>query len=311
MPGRTSSKSEVGQKRVSQSSGIPWGFPVLMMFVCTTLAQGDEPSAANIRLINCRIKPAGQVTLSANQSGSIVTVPQEGDQVTTGQRIIQLDDELARAALAVAEKQAENDAEIRHAMISSDVARLEFEQATEINNSSKGAIPTSEVRTRKLEYDRSLLLIEQSRHQQAVAVLKRHEAAAQLKAFSVNAPFDGTIVKVLKKPGESVRQGEPVLELVNTRRVRVEGFIDVAYRERIAAGTRVQVTSELASESSSPSNSSGTIVFVDSAVQPVTRQLRIWADVDNSSGTLISGMTATMSVVPGKNSTGDKQASVR
>ncbi|MEI8381378.1 MAG: HlyD family efflux transporter periplasmic adaptor subunit [Planctomycetota bacterium] len=285
--------------------------PGLLMIVCASIAQSDEPSAANIRLINCRIKPAGQVTLSANQSGSIATVPQEGDQVTTGQRVIQLDDELAKAALAVAEKQAENDAEIRHAVISSDVARLEYEQATELNNTSKRVIPTSEVRTRKLEYDRSLLLIEQSRHQQEVAVLKRHEAAAQLKAFSVNAPFDGKVVKVLKKQGESVRQGEPVLELVNARRVRVEGFIDVSYRERVAAGTRVQVESDLSSETSSQSISSGTIVFVDSVVQPVTRQLRVWADVDNSAGTLISGMTATMTVVTAKHPTGEKQASTR
>lgn len=271
---------------------------VLSVVASPTEIWADDPMPLAIRLPNCRIKPAGQVTLSANQSGSLLSVPQEGDLVEAGTTVIRLDDELALAALAVAEKQATNDVDVRYAIISSDVARLEHEQAKEVNESLKGGIPLTEVRRRKLEYDRSLLQIEQSRHQKAVAVLKRQEAAAQLKTFSVIAPFEGVVSRLIKKQGEAVRQGEPVLELVNTRRVRVEGFVDVMYRRSIVAGATVQVEAEMLPDETTPSISLGKIMFVDTGVQPVTRQVRIWADVDNSEGTLVSGLTATMIIVP-------------
>lgn len=262
-----------------------------------SFAQDGKLKDAAIRLPNCRIKPEGQVTLSANQSGILTSVPKEGDQVEAGQQVIQLDSELARTAVAVAERQAEIDVDIRFAEISSDVARLEYEQAKDVNMSSPGSIPLTEVRRRKLEYDRSLLQIEQSKHQQAVALLKLNEANAQLKTFSVAAPFAGTVTKVVKKAGESVRPGEPVLELVNTRRVRVEGYIDAALRRRISAGTPVQVEGEKLDDEV-PRPASGKIVFVDTVVQPVTRQIRIFAEVDNSDESLVAGLTATMTVLP-------------
>lgn len=258
-----------------------------------------DPAGSAVRIENCRIKPAVQITLSANQSGAITSVPQEGDHVESGQQILRLDDELARAAFAVAEKQAANDVDIRFAGMSSEVARLEHEQAMEVNLSLKGSIPITEVRRRKLEFDRSVLQIEKSKHEQAIAVLKQHEAAALLKTYSVAAPFEGTVAKVLKRQGEAVRQGEPVLELVDTRRVRVEGYIDVAHRLRITPGTPVLVERELIGDEPTPEPATGKIVFVDTVVQPVTRQIRVWADVDNSHGSLVSGLTATMTVVPG------------
>lgn len=262
-----------------------------------SFAQDVTAKNVVIQLPNCRIKPEGQVTLSANQSGILAAVPKEGDQVESGQQVIQLDSELARTAVAVAERQAEIDVDIRFAEISSDVARLEYEQAKDVNMSSPGSIPLTEVRRRKLEYDRSLLQIEQSKHQQAVALLKLNEANAQLKTFSVAAPFAGTVTKVVKKAGESVRPGEPILELVSTRRVRVEGYIDASLRRKISPGTPVQVEGEkLDDEVLQPAE--GKIVFVDTVVQPVTRQIRICAEVDNSNESLVAGLTATMTVLP-------------
>lgn len=268
----------------------------LLTLATMPLAQ-DGKSADVIKLLNCRIKPENQVTLSANQSGILATVPKEGDQVESGQLVVQLDSELARTAVAVAERQAEIDVDIRFAEISSDVARLEYEQAKEVNASIAGSIPLTEVRRRKLEYDRSLLQIEQSKHQQAVALLKLNEANAQLKTFSVIAPFAGAVTKVVKKTGEAVRPGEPVLELVNTRRVRIEGYIDASLRRRVAPGTPVQVEGEKLDDEALPP-SLGKIVFVDTVVQPVTRQIRVCAEVDNTNESLVAGLTATMIVLP-------------
>ena len=269
---------------------------LLMVGASSPLVEGDEGAAAVIRLKGCRIKPADQVTLSVNQSGVLGSVPREGDRVDAGQRVILLENELAVAALAVAEKEASNNVDLRDAETASDVARLEHELAVQINELSKGTVTLTEVRRAKLEFDRSLLRIEQAKHKQAIAILKRDEAAAQLKTFYVIAPVAGTVNKVVKHKGEAVRQGEPVLELVNTRRVRVEGFLDAALRRRVAPGAAVRVEPEARDDGSVAVPVTGKIVFIDSVVQPVTQQVRIWADVENADELLLPGLTAVMSI---------------
>ncbi len=275
--------------------------PLMICVACLLVVPfvgADDPAPGTIRLSGCRIKPAEQRTLSVNQSGVLDAVPREGDWVDVGKRVISLEDELARASLAVAERESKNDVDIRYAESGSAVARLEHEQALKVNESVKGSVTITDVRRRKLELDQSLLQIEQAKYKQTVAVLKRDEAAAQLKAFHVIAPISGTVNKILKHKGEAVRQGEPILEVVNTRRVRVEGYLDVANRRRVTAGTPVEVTPEARPGETTGSPLRGKIVFVDSVVQPVTQQVRIWADVENNDEILLPGLTAVMTISP-------------
>lgn len=255
-----------------------------------------EPPTPPIRLAACRIKPANQVTLSVNQSGILGNVPEEGDEVREGQKIVMLEDDLPQTALAIAEREADNDVDMRYSVIASDVARLEYEQGLKVNETVKGSLTNSDTMRRKLEYDRSVLQIEQAEYKRTIAILKRDEVAAQLKTFHAVAPFSGTVIKVLKHKGEAVRPGDPVVELVNTRRIRVEGHLDVAHRHRVMPGTRVAVAPEGRPGEALAAARPGTIVFVDKVVQPVTRQVRIWADVDNADDLLLPGLTAVMMI---------------
>lgn len=266
--------------------------------MATASARGDDASTSPIHVANCRIKPANQVTLSVNQSGILESVPEEGDRVDAGRRIILLESRLARAALATAEKEAANDAEIRHAMSTSDVATLEYEQSMKVNEAVKSGTTLINIRRRKMDLEQSLLMIEQARFKQAVAVLKVEESAAQLEAFHVVAPFAGTVTRVSKHKGEVVRQGDPILELVNTRRVRVEGYLDVVHRRLVTAGNPVQAVPESIVTGQVQKTCPGRVVFVDTAVQPVTRQVRFWADVENVDDVLLPGLTAVMTISP-------------
>lgn len=265
---------------------------------CNHFANGDDDTAPSIRLAGCRVKPVQQVTLAVNESGVLDMIVQEGDQVMAGQCIVRLQDDLARAALAVAEKEASNDVDIRYSEVASDVAKLEHEQSIKVNETVKGSITLIELRRRQLELDQSILRIELARFNQSVASLKRDQAVAQLKAFRVVAPFTGTVHKVSKHEGEAVRQGDPVLELVNTRRVRVEGYLDAAQRRLVKPGTPVQVAPEARRDEAVPGQAVGKIVFVDTVVQAVTQQVRVWADVDNADELLLPGQTAVMKIVP-------------
>lgn len=272
--------------------------PLVVIAALTLINVGlaADDSGTMIRITGCRIRPAEQVTLAVNQSGIIGTVPQEGDEVAAGDCIVRLEDEVARTTLAIAEKEAANETDIRYSEKANEVARLEYDQAIKVNESVKGSLTVIELRRRKLEMDRSLLQIEQAQYKQAVATLKRDEASALLKAFHVSAPFSGTVNKVLKHKGEAVRAGEPVLELVSTRRVRLEGFLDVADRRCVRSGMEVAVEPEDPSQNADKIKLKGRITFVDTLAQAVTRQVRVWADVENPEEVLLPGLTATIKI---------------
>lgn len=267
---------------------------------CCEAAGDDSPTP--IRLVGCRVKPADQVTIAINETGILDMIAREGDQVQAGQEIARLHDDLPRAALAVAEREATNTVEIKYSQVASDVALLEHEQAQRVNSTVQGALTVIDIRRRKLELDQSISRIEQARYNQEVAVLKRNQAAIHLKAFRVTAPFSGTINKVLKHRGEATRQGDPVLELINTRQVRVEGYLDLAQRRLVTPGTMVRVEAESPTKQDpSAPQAHGKIVFVDSVVQPVTRQVRVWADIENTDEILLPGQTAIVTIVMKRN----------
>ena len=107
------------------------------------------------------------------------------------------------------------------------------------------------------------------------------------------------LTKVFKKKGESVRQGDPILEIVNTSRVRVEGYIDASDVKRIQRGTPVQV--RLAAHRNrevSQDSFLGQMMYVDVKVEPVSNKVRVWAEVENRSNLLRDGSTAIMTVAP-------------
>jgi multidrug efflux pump subunit AcrA (membrane-fusion protein) len=263
---------------------------------------GDEKSVEGIRLAGCRVKPADQVTLAVNESGILDLIAREGDRVDVGQEIARLQDDLPRAALAIAEKESGNDVEIRFSEISSDVALLEHEQALKVNASVKGSVTVIDIRRRKLELDQSRLRIELAKYNQEVAALKRDQAAVQLKSFRIVAPFNGTVNKVLKHKGESARQGDPVLELINTRQIRVEGYIDVTQRRNVSTGAKVRVEPETQPDGTAEVAAlHGKIIFVDSVVQPVTRQVRVCAEVENPDEAMLPGQTAIMKILTERN----------
>ncbi|HID21198.1 MAG TPA: HlyD family efflux transporter periplasmic adaptor subunit, partial [Planctomycetaceae bacterium] len=178
------------------------------------------------------------------------------------------------------------------------VAEVHFLRAVEANQQVPGAVPDLEVRQLKLEYDKAMLSIELANHDFAVAGLEAKRAEAQLKMYRIEAPFDGIVTQIYKRKGEAVRQGDPILELANTDRVRVEGRVSINDVWRVKPGMAVQVRLDIP-DVDLPEEKQvfpGRVVFVDVAVQPVTREVRVWAEVENHDNILKDGLTAVMTI---------------
>jgi membrane fusion protein (multidrug efflux system) len=279
----------------------------LFVFVvgCGLAASAAEPSTANgnsgeITLEQCRIRLIDQVTLASDRMGILAFVePDEGDRVEAGQVIAGLRDEIARATVARAQKESENDVEVRYAHKAAEVAQVEYEKAIEANQRVRGAVPDIEVRRLKLAAERSLLQIEQAEHQMQINKLTRDEAQAQLDTHHVTAPFSGVVTRRFRSKGEAVRQGDPILEVVSTDRVRVEGDVAIAAAWRISPGMPVRVRLDVpgAPRSAEDPVFEGKVAFVDVTVEPVTRRVRVWAEVENPGNVLRAGLGARMVIL--------------
>lgn len=293
--------------RARRAAGFVFG-SLLALSAGATLPQGQPspgpgtpPAAAGqVTLAQCRVKLINDVQLASARGGILARVAAEGSRIAAGQPVAELREELARIGLQIAEQEASSDVEIRFAEKSSEFARLKYLRALDANQRAAGTVSELELQELRLEAERALLQLEQARQKHLVAQLRCDETRELLGTCRVLAPFEATVVQVYKHPGEVVREGEPIAEVVNTERVRIEGQIPLAESVRIQAGARVEVV--VADPEAAPAlraqRFAGEIGFVDVKVEPVSRTIRVWAWAENRGGLLRDGMTVTMTITP-------------
>jgi len=278
-------------------------------------AATSHPSATPSNVIRAergRVILADEAVLASDRPGILEFVePEEGAEVKKGQQVAGLKDEVAAAALRVAEETAKNDIEIRYAQAAAAVAEQEYRKSLQANKRTKDAIPEVEVERLRLSAERARLQIEKAEMDQEVARLQAEEKAAELATYQVTCPLDGVVTRVLKHDGEAVQQGDPILQIVRTDTVRVEGFVHVADALRMKVGSAVRV--RLGGEAQSgqarldvsrlPANVRGRVFegkvgFIDVTANLTTHQVRVWAEVPNEGNLLLAGLPAEMEIVP-------------
>ncbi len=270
-----------------------------------TSAVGGEPVVGRqtkpITLIGCRIKLIEEVTLASARPGILAFVePDEGDTVRAQQQVAGLHDEVATAALAIAAQQAKNDVGVRYAKKAAEVAKAVHQKSIEANRLARRSIPAIEVERLRLAAEKSVLEIEQAEHQLDVNRLARAEKQAELKAYRILAPFDGIVTRVYKSTGEAVRQGDPILQVVNPSRVRIEGYVKINDFWNVKPGDPVKVQLDIDNVELEVEKQTfkGRIVFVDVKVK--LSKVRVWAEVENRDNVLRAGLRARMTIFPNR-----------
>ncbi|MBS0262896.1 MAG: efflux RND transporter periplasmic adaptor subunit [Planctomycetes bacterium] len=254
---------------------------------------------AEILVTDCRVRFLNEVPLACSRSGILELTANEGDTVKAGTVVARLRDRLQQVTRTIAQREATNDIEIRFAAKASELAQAKYMRAMDANKSAAGTVSELELRELRLAAEKSLLQIEQAEHQHKIAGLKRDEAEETVSLYQVVAPFDGTVLEVYRHPGEVVREGEQILRLASVTRVRIEGYVPVDQAARLSRGQRVQA--RLQADDTSETTLSqvayaGRLTFVDIKVEPVSRRVKIVAEVANPDAQLRDGLTASLSV---------------
>jgi RND family efflux transporter MFP subunit len=209
-------------------------------------------------------------------------------------------DEVPQANLDVANLVADDRIEIEYATKLNAVDAVEYAKNLEANQKHENTVPDIEVQRSKLAVDRSRLQIGKAEHEMAVNKLKAKQAEAELRTYRILAPFDGVVTRIQKYRGEAVRQGDPVLEVVNTDVVQVEAFVNEREIWNVKVGSPVTVRLSVSDANLEIEKQvfQGRIGFVDVVANSATRETRVWAEVPNPNNTLRPGLRASMTILP-------------
>src|SRR4051812_33319736 len=265
-------------------------------------------SAIDVQSVVLRLMEEAEVP--AQEAGVITSVAiREGQRVKQGELLMQIDDQVAKlvaeatkAKYDIARAKATNDVRVRFAKKSTEVSQAELRRSTESIERFAKSVSQSQLDVEKLTVEKNQLEGEQATQEQQIAVLEMRQQESELNAARtqiarrrVVAPFDGVIVQIYARKGEWAEPGQKALRIVNVDRLKAEGFIRAEDATEHVVGRPIR----LAIESGGEQNTfAGKIVFLSPEVDPITGQVRIWAEIDNRDGRLRPGQPARMVVSP-------------
>lgn len=184
----------------------------------------------------------------------------EGDTVSAGQILIQVDSEAYAAQ--------HDQVEAQLALATSDLERLR----------QLGDLATGQQ-------------LEQAETQVAVLQGQRRGILSQLRQANVKAPFAGTIGELDLEPGEFAAPGTPLVRVVQLDPVMIDLTVSDRDRAALNVGDMVSV-----SASGTGALHQGVVRHIGPAADLRTRSFPVEVFVDNPDGTLLPGMIASVRV---------------
>ena len=235
-------------------------------------------------------------------------IVREGMVVNAGDALLRIrDDEVrmslqqAELSLELAELKASRDVEIRLAEKSSEVAEQELKRALLANSIAADTYPPNEIDRYRLVFERSKLEIERAKLDQVsaklglrLAVAEKEQAELQVAKHTIKSPIRATVVSIDRQVGEWADSVTKVLELIGVDQLRLEGFIDASEVAQVAVGMPAKVRVLVGKE---PTEAVGKVSFISPIANPVNGQVRIFLDVDNSTGELRPGVNVTAELI--------------
>jgi HlyD family secretion protein len=242
-----------------------------------TFARAVRETLVSTVSTNGKVEPIELATARAEGSGAVLRILiQEGQTVSQGQPLVEIDAAQARAELASAQaRMAQVRAELETlekggraaelAEIASGVerARLDLETAqkeydTLVRLQAKQAATAVEVAAAKEKVDRARLQIASLEKRRAALVAPPDKASAQaryeeaessarlaetkIQKSLVRAPIAGAVYQFDLKPGAFLNAGDEVAKIGRLERVRVAVYVDEPDLGRVAKGMPVTIT---------------------------------------------------------------------
>jgi multidrug resistance efflux pump len=212
----------------------------------------DKPKA--IKADEARIEIKDQVEVSVEIPGTITKlIPNDvGGVVEKGQLVVKLDDELVHAQLAEAEEKAKSEILIKFSEIKLQQAEVELKDKEARNKITPGLFSDTEIRRLKLDVEQGKAELQKSKHDKLLAELAAKTKEKELKQFTRHAELSGIVTDLHKKAvGAAVRQGDPIMTIVNLDSVLAVLTVSREFEDRVNVGDKVLIRRRRATGSES------------------------------------------------------------
>lgn len=259
-----------------------------------TLAQnppavGRAPgSSSEPLLISGIIEWIEKSDVSALTEGVIEQIElREGMEVARGGTIGNLHAEKARLTVAKAEAAVENKGAMMKAQAQRQLAMAELARLRRIQERNPNFVSQSELAKAEAEVNVGAAAEQEAAENRKLAEADRNLARQALKEHTIEAPFDGIILKLLKHPGETVRANEAVVRLGKVDRLRFYGFIPIEHLGRVRPGMVVDIkpTVEEAELPIEQKRFRGKVVAIGTEVQSIGKnEVEVYAEIINNQG---------------------------
>ena len=291
--------------------------------IAITVARTDARDVERTVQIVGTLMAQDEVTLANESPATIAKILVDlGDRVRAGQVLIKLDEREPRLEVerSTANLQAAREALSRaRQILESSQANVERAQAvlTDAKTNLKrfqdlladGAISASQRDSAQTQYDVAVasLRASEAQYESDRAAIKNAEANVEqavaglelarkrLQDTEIVAPFDGFVRKRLVNVGETYKDKTPLMSLVATQALKLQGEVPERFAPQLGVGRAVRVEVEAYPGRKFP----GTITRVSPAVDAESRTFTVEASVPNPGGILKPGFFAKASIVIG------------
>lgn len=234
-------------------------------------------------------EPYADIEVAASEMGTLASVGiSEGDSVKANQLIAQLDDEVLRASLKVADAGMKAVGELETAKTQFDLRSTELKKLTQLFDRQHAS-------QQELDRIAGEVRVAQSRIQtvtedQLVRRLEFARIQAQIRQREIRSPIDGVIVDVRKDRGEFVSPSDPVVaRIVQLDPLLVMFDVPTAHRQNLSKNQSVAMSLGAAG-----SRAVGQIEFVSPIADASSGTFRVKVRLPNANRRWLGGEKAVL-----------------
>ena len=285
----------------------------LIFFFCITVSWFAEEGAngqETVVIKDAILKIIESRDVPSKASGVILRSEiQEGSLVKAGQRLMDIDDQMAQLKLqrlikeqAIAAEEAATTVEIEYMKRSIQVAQGELARALQSNQRLPGAVPMSEVEQLTLLADRAVAEKDKTtfdmsiKHRQAaVREVEVKIGKQEVVDHQINSPITGKVVELYKRKGEWVDASQPVARVIQLNKLKTEIKVPASIALNQLEGTKAIFTPKL--DSLNGQTFAGRVIFVTPEANPVNSTIRVWVEIENAKLQLVPGLLGTVELL--------------
>mgnify|MGYP001605414788 FL=1 len=222
------------------------------------------------------LRPLESIDVHARIEGDLTGVyVREGQHVASGELLAQFE--------SVAQQSGAASARAGQAAAKADLSQAEWNLKQSGDLFHAGAISEADYRASQQSADAA-------RARLAAANAAVETASITARDTRVVAPMGGVIDKRLVDPGEHLSVGAPMFTLVNSQTLELAASVPERRAAAIKVGQRVAFSAQGLAFT-------GKVARVSPTIDPNTRAISVYVDVDNSAGTLKGNSLATGNVI--------------